>query len=53
MTSFQGKIWVAGGCDAWNPLGTVEVYDPATNTWKYGPPMNSARRGCGLVEKNG
>ncbi len=40
-----------GGCDAWNPLSTVEIYDPQSNTWKMGPPMNTPRRGCGLVAR--
>ena len=53
MTSFCGKIWVVGGCDAWNPLSSVEIYDPATNAWKPGPPMGTPRRGCGLVVSKG
>ncbi len=51
VTSFQGKIWVVGGCDAWHPLSTVEIYDPQSNNWKFGPPMNTPRRGCGLVAR--
>ena len=47
MTSFRGKIWVAGGCDAWNPLSSVEIYDPETNSWRLGPPMGTPR----LVDK--
>ena len=50
---FNGEIWVVGGSDAWNPLSSVEVYDPATNSWRLGPPMSTPRRGCGLVEKAG
>ena len=53
VTSFRGKIWVVGGCDAWNPLCSVEIYDPETNSWRLGPPMGTPRRGCGLVEKDG
>ena len=52
VCSFQGKIWVVGGSDAWNPLSSVEMYDPGTNCWRQGPPMNTPRRGCGLVERN-
>jgi hypothetical protein len=33
VASFQGKIWAVGGCDGWYPLNSVEVYDPATDTW--------------------
>ena len=43
VTSFRGKIWVAGGCDAWNPLSSVEIYDPETNSWRLGPPMGTPR----------
>jgi influenza virus NS1A-binding protein len=53
VTSFQGKIWAVGGCDGWNPLNSVEVYDPTTNTWKVGPPLTTPRRGCGLAVRNG
>ena len=53
MATLNGQIWVVGGCDAWNPLSTVEIYDPEKNVWKAGPPMNSPRRGCGLVSKGG
>ncbi len=51
VASFQGKIWAVGGCDAWNPLSSVEVYDPSSNSWRFGPPLNSARRGCGLADR--
>ena len=53
VTSFQGKIWAVGGCDGWNPLNSVEVYDPSTNTWKIGPALTAPRRGCGLAVRNG
>ncbi len=53
MAAFQGKIWVVGGCDAWNPLASVEIYDPTSNMWKMGPPMSSPRRGCALVANGG
>jgi influenza virus NS1A-binding protein len=50
VTSYRGKVWVVGGCDAWNPLSSVEIYDSQTNAWSAGPPMGTPRRGCGLVE---
>ena len=53
VTSFRGKIWVVGGCDAWNPLRAVEIYDPANNSWSQGPPIATPRRGCGLAVRKG
>ena len=41
----DGKIYAIGGV-TWNPekfLGTVEVYDPATNTWEKRADMPTAR----------
>ena len=31
-----GKIYALGGTTGSGPLTTVEVYDPATNTWQSG-----------------
>ncbi|CAB4056548.1 IVNS1ABP [Lepeophtheirus salmonis] len=53
VTVFQDKIWVVGGCDSWAPLNYVEIYDPITNLWQFGPPLMSPRRGCGLTAKDG
>ena len=53
MASFQGKIWVAGGCNAWNAIRSVEIYDPLTNSWKEGPSLSTPRRGCGLAVHQG
>lgn len=49
VTTRQGKLYAVGGCDAWNCLNTVEVYDPETGAWDFLPPMNTARRGCGVT----
>ena len=49
VTTRQGKLYAVGGCDAWNCLNTVEVYDPETGVWDFLPPMNTARRGCGVT----
>ena len=53
VASFEGKIWVVGGCDAWNPLRSVEIYDPSDNSWSAGPPLSTPRRGCGLAVRKG
>ncbi len=49
VAAFRGRVWVVGGCDAWNPLASVEIYDPAINKWIAGPPIKVPRRGCALV----
>ena len=44
-------MWVCGGCDVGHDLATVEVYSPATNTWRSQPALNDGRLGavCGVV----
>lgn len=42
----DGRIWVSGGCqDAYSVVGdsTVEIYDPATETWSDGGEMKFTR----------
>jgi influenza virus NS1A-binding protein len=45
----DGLVFAAGGCDAWNCLSSVEVYDPQTDEWTYAKGMITARRGSGLA----
>lgn len=42
-----------GGCDAWNCLSSMEIYDPVENEWIMGPSMTTNRRGCGVAEFKG
>ena len=49
MCVLNDLIYAVGGCDSWNCLNTVEVYDASTNTWESVCPMNSCRRGAGVV----
>lgn len=49
VTTRNGKLYAVGGCDAWNCLSSVEVYDPETGVWDFLPAMNTARRGCGVT----
>ncbi|HRI69563.1 MAG TPA: kelch repeat-containing protein, partial [Polyangium sp.] len=42
----DGRVFVAGGSAgaiASAPLSSVEIYNPATNTWSAGPAMSTAR----------
>jgi N-acetylneuraminic acid mutarotase len=44
--AFQGELWVLGG--RWGGVGelsTVEIYNPATETWRDGPSLTVARAG--------
>lgn len=45
-------VYAIGGCDAWNCLNSVEVYDPVTNVWNMSKPIFTARRGCGVTVFN-
>lgn len=53
VCAYNGLVYAVGGCNSWNCLNTVEVYDPLTDTWTYAKPLVTARRGCGLIEYNG
>ena len=45
----EGKIYVIGGekgiVDEWPGLNSVEMYDPATDSWSHKTPMPTSRRG--------
>ena len=48
--AFNGELWVIGG--RWGGTGalaTVEIFDPASGTWRDGPEMNEARSGFGAA----
>ncbi len=48
----NGKIYAIGGCgdpEGYNPIATVEEYDPATNTWATRASMPTARSRLGVV----
>ena len=51
--AFDGRIWTVGGCESWNPLNSLEIYDPSSDTWSIGPALNTPRRGCGLAVRKG
>jgi hypothetical protein len=52
----DGKIYAIGGCaNAWDSseFSSVEVYDPATDTWWTMPSMQIKRKLLGAAEVNG
>ena len=53
MVAFEGRIWAVGGCESWSPLNKLEIYDPSTDSWTFGPDLNTPRRGSGLGIING
>ena len=42
-TMFQGEVWVAGGYNAGDYLGDVEILSLTTETWRTGPSMVKPR----------
>lgn len=51
--TLNGKIYVVGGVQAWNPgltaLPTLEVYDPVTDTWERKTAMIQGRGSPGIA----
>ncbi|XP_076435308.1 kelch repeat and BTB domain-containing protein 8-like [Babylonia areolata] len=58
---FKDKIWVIGGnaavSERWHKeylpefcVGTVEVFDPETETWSFGPELPNPLCGAGVVK---
>jgi len=48
----SGKVYAVGGVD-YDPMATVEAYDPAAGTWSSRAPMPTARYGPGVGGING
>jgi hypothetical protein len=50
VAAHQGRIWLAGGLDAFGAaLTDVEIYDPATETWTDGPGLPTPLHHAALV----
>jgi N-acetylneuraminic acid mutarotase len=46
--AFNGELWIIGGYDNWTRRGyppgqEVQIYNPANNSWHYGPALNRPR----------
>ena len=46
---FTDKLYVVGGSDGTSSLATVEIYDPATQMWSFGPIMSIPRANVGVA----
>ena len=49
----NGKIYAIGGGNSFGVLSTVEVYDPASNTWSTAASMRTARTELAAADANG
>ncbi len=46
LVAFQGELWMLGGRDeSVGELTTTSIFDPASETWRYGPAMLKQRAG--------
>lgn len=52
VTVFKNLVYAIGGCDSWNCLASVEIYNHEDDSWKASKPINTARRGCGVAVFN-
>ena len=45
--AFQGRVWALGGRRSFfgEQYANVEIYDPATDSWRTGPPLPAGRGG--------
>src|SRR6476620_745313 len=49
----NGKLWVIGGRDRFATfLHNTQIYDPVTNSWSYGPLLNTSRSFADAVTVN-
>jgi hypothetical protein len=46
--AYGGELWVIGGRDLslGSATDSVEIYDPAANSWRAGPSLNTTHGGC-------
>lgn len=53
VVGLNGKVYVFGGSNASGALESMEIYDPATDTWMPGPPMPGTKSRPNAVETGG
>ena len=51
--SHAGLVYIIGGSDGTEILSSIEIYDPQTNQWTYGPSMSVRRSGLRAVLHRG
>ena len=45
LVAFQGELWLIGGRGPGVETNRVSIFDPASETWRTGPPLGAARAG--------
>ena len=45
LVAFQGELWMMGGRSGTRTTGLVSIWDPASETWRAGPSLNTPRAG--------
>ncbi len=51
--ALNGEIWAIGGRAPGAIHDSTEIYDPARETWRFGPTLNEARSGFGAAVVEG
>ena len=51
--SHAGLVYIIGGFDGTEILSSIEIYDPQTNQWTYGPSMSARRKGLRAIVHKG
>ncbi len=51
--AFQGRIWALGGRESFfgTQYANVEIYDPATDSWRTGAPLPTGRGGLAAAAR--
>lgn len=48
-----GKLYVVGGSDGQSSLASVEIFDPQSGTWSFGPSLSVPRNNVGVMMAQG
>jgi N-acetylneuraminic acid mutarotase len=49
LAAFQGELWVVGGRGPTRTANNVSIWDPASETWRRGPSLITARAGFAIA----